>query len=83
MLQVILNSEKVNVIAYNSTEKNRIIGLLNAQSVDLANVDFKNYPNDDFWIRDNGPIYVHDKTGNLVIQDWGFNGWGNKADFNL
>jgi agmatine deiminase len=74
-------SENVHIIAYNETEKNRIIGLLNAASVDMTNVDFYVYQNDDFWIRDNGPIYVRDKDGNLVIQDWGFNGWGNKADF--
>lgn len=75
------SSEKVHIIAYNETEKNRIISLLNAQSVDLNKVEFKLYPTDDFWIRDNGPIYVHDKNGDLVIQNWGFNGWGNKADF--
>jgi agmatine deiminase len=74
-------SEKVHIIAYNQTEKNRIVDLLNAHSVDVANIDFRIYPNDDFWIRDNGPIYVHDNNGKLVIQDWGFNGWGGKADF--
>ena len=74
-------SENVHIIAYDQTERNRIIGLLNAASVDLTNVDFYIYPNDDFWIRDNGPIFVRDNDGNLVIQDWGFNGWGNKAAF--
>ena len=74
-------SENVHIIAYNETEKNRIIALLNAASVDLSNVDFYIYPNDDFWIRDHGPIFVRDRNGNLVIQDWGFNGWGNKAAF--
>lgn len=81
MTKELIGSENVHIIAFDETEKNRIIALLNAQSVDLTNVDFKIYPNDDFWVRDNGPIYVHDKEGNLVIQDWGFNGWGNKTDF--
>lgn len=31
-------------------------------------------------MRDNGPIYTKDKNGNLVVQDWGFNGWGQKTD---
>lgn len=82
MTKELVTSERVHIIAYDSTERDRISGLLNAKSVDLSNVDFKIYPNDDFWIRDNGPIYVYDKVGNLVIQDWGFNGWGNKAEFN-
>lgn len=61
-------------------QKNRIISLLNAESVPLTNVDFKLYETDDTWIRDNGPIYVRDKNGNLVIEDWGFNSWGNNID---
>ena len=81
MTQALVTSEKVHIIAYNETEKNRIIALLTAASVSLTNVDFKIYQTDDVWVRDNGPIYVRDKNGNLVIEDWGFNGWGEKADF--
>ena len=80
MTKALVTSEKVHIIAYNDTEKNRIIGLLNSEGIPLNNIDFKIYKTDDVWIRDNGPIYVHDKNGNLVIQDWGFNGWGEKTD---
>jgi agmatine deiminase len=81
MTQALVSSEKVHIIAYNETEKTRIIALLTAANVAMTNIDFKIYPTDDVWVRDNGPIYVRDKNGNLVIQDWGFNGWGEKADF--
>lgn len=80
MTQALVSGEKVHIIAYNQTEKDRITSLLNASSVPLTNVDFKIYPTDDVWVRDNGPIYAHDPSGNLVIQDWGFNGWGQKTD---
>ena len=80
MTQALATSEKVHIIAYDQTEKDRIIALLNAASVPLENVDFKIYKTDDVWVRDNGPIYVKDKDNNLVIQDWGFNGWGQKTD---
>lgn len=75
------SSEQVNIIAYDEVERDRIINLLTNHSIDLSQVHFFIYPNDDFWIRDNGPIYVHDQDGNLIIQDWGFNGWGDKAEF--
>lgn len=75
------SSEKVHIIAYDATEKERIITLLKEASVDLSNIDFYIYPTDDFWIRDNGPIYVRDTQGNLLIQDWGFNAWGGEADY--
>jgi agmatine deiminase len=80
MTSALVTSENVHIIAYNQTEKGRIIALLNAQSIALTNVDFKIYKTDDVWVRDNGPIYVKDKNGNTVIQDWGFNGWGQKTD---
>jgi len=80
MTGALITSEKVHVIAYNETEKERIEQLLKSQNISLANVDFKIYRTDDVWVRDNGPIYVRDKEGNLLIQDWGFNGWGEKID---
>jgi agmatine deiminase len=78
--QALIASENVHIIAYNETEKNRIIVLLNNSGVALTNIDFKIYKTDYVWVRDNGPIYVRDKNGNLVIEDWGFNAWGNKID---
>lgn len=80
MTEVLITSENVHIIAYDQTEKNRIINLLNANDVSLANIDFKIYKTDDVWVRDNGPIYTRDQTDALVIQDWGFNGWGEKND---
>ncbi len=81
LTRVLATSENVHIIAYDRVEQNRITDLLNNANVDMSKVDFKIFPNDDFWIRDNGPIYVHDPEGNLAIQDWGFNGWGNKTEF--
>lgn len=80
MTRELCSGEKVHIIAYDEVEKTRIIDLLMAESVDLTNIDFRIYKTDDVWVRDNGPIFVHDKNGDLVIQDWGFNGWGNKID---
>ncbi len=80
MTRELVTSEKVHIIAYNQTEKDRIIALLNTASIPLTNVDFKIYKTDDVWVRDNGPIFTKDSSGNLVIQDWGFNGWGQKTD---
>jgi agmatine deiminase len=81
MTQALVSGEKVHIIAYNETEKNRIIALLNSAGIPLINIDFKIYATDDVWVRDNGPIYVRDSTGKLTILDWGFNGWGNKTAY--
>jgi agmatine deiminase len=81
MTKALVASETVHIVAYNATEKTRITNLLTAASVPLTKIDFKIYATDDVWVRDNGPIYAKDKNGQLVIEDWGFNGWGNKAKY--
>lgn len=81
MTQALVGGEKVHIIAYDDTQQDRIITLLNAASVPLTNIDFFNFQTNDVWVRDNGPIYVRDASGNLKIEDWGFNGWGGKFNY--
>ena len=81
MTKALVTGEKVHIIAYNTTEKNRISNLLATAGVVMSNIDFKIYQTNDVWTRDNGPIYARDKSGQLVIQDWGFNGWGEKVNY--
>lgn len=80
MTRALVTNERVHIIAYDATEQTRITGLLEKSGIPLTNIDFTLAPTDDVWVRDNGPIYVRDRVGKLVIQDWGFNGWGDKAD---
>lgn len=81
MTRVLQEAEKVHIIAYNDTEKQRIITLLANNNIQLTNIDFYLFKTDDVWVRDNGPIYVRNAQGELLIQDWGFNGWGQKYEY--
>lgn len=81
MTKALTPGEKVHIIAYNQTEKNKIEALLKAEKVDMSAVDFYIYPTDDVWVRDNGPVFVYDEKDNLTILDWGFNGWGKKTPY--
>jgi agmatine deiminase len=81
MTKELVTSEKVHIVVYDETEKNRVLGLLTAANIPQANIDFRIYPTDDVWARDNAPIFVKDNTGKIVIEDWGFNGWGKKAAY--
>ena len=83
MTQALVAGEKVHLIAYDATEQTRITNLLTAVSIPLANIDFKLFKTNDVWVRDNGPIFVRDTNQNLLIEDWGFNGWGGKFNSNL
>ncbi|MEG2918251.1 MAG: agmatine deiminase family protein [Clostridium sp.] len=81
MTKSLTMGEKVHIVAYNNKEKDKIEKLLKAENVDMNFVDFYIYPNDDVWIRDNGPIFVYDENDKLAILDWGFNGWGKKEPY--
>ncbi|HNA59015.1 MAG TPA: agmatine deiminase family protein, partial [Chitinophagales bacterium] len=81
MTAALVPTEHVNIIAYNNTEKNRIISVLNANAVPLANITFYIIQTNDCWARDNGPMYVYTNAGQLKILDWGFDGWGNDAPY--
>lgn len=81
MVKALVSGEKVHIIAYNTAHKNRIISQLNVEAVPLTNVNFKIFQTNDCWVRDNGPIFTRNSSNELRIEDWGFNGWGNKAPY--
>jgi agmatine deiminase len=41
-------------------------------------VDILPMPIDDSWMRDNGPIFVRDGSGDVALVHFGFNAWGEK-----
>lgn len=46
--------------------------------VAFSKIKFFQIPTDASWSRDHGPIFVRDKTGKLIIEDWIFNAWGDQ-----
>lgn len=83
MVEALSPSERVHIIVYNATIQSHVEELLDLSSADLDEVDYWICPNDDFWVRDNGPIFVESEAGNWVVLDWGFNGWGGDAPYLL
>lgn len=81
MTRGLVTGENVHIIAYNNQEELHIIQVLTNANVPLTRIDFYIYPTDDFWVRDNGPIFVYDNESNQLITDWGFNGWGNRYPY--
>ena len=81
MTKALHKGEIVHIVAYNETEKNRIIQLLEDASVDMSQIDFIIEKTEDVWVRDNGPIFVYDEDNNLMITNWEFNGWGGKYKY--
>lgn len=83
MTAALTPGERVHIVAYNEDEATHITQLLENAEIDLGQVDFLLCPTDDFWVRDNGPIFVQGDNDEWVILDWGFNGWGEDAPYAL
>ncbi|MDR2862874.1 MAG: agmatine deiminase family protein [Puniceicoccales bacterium] len=57
---------------------------LNAARADLSVVTLYDHPTNDVWCRDHGPLFVkNDATGEVVVTDWVFHGWGGKFEASL
>lgn len=83
MTKALAVGERVHIIAYDANQVAHITNVLMNGDVDMAQVDFQVCQNDDFWVRDNGPIFVQDASGEWLILDWGFNGWGGDTPYAL
>lgn len=54
--------------------------LFAAAGADLSQLTIHDHPCNDAWCRDHGPIFVrNDRTGELALTNWIFNGWGGKV----
>jgi agmatine deiminase len=78
--------EMVHIIVYDQAALNHVKSQLTQRNnCNMTNIDFHVWPTNDVWIRDNGPVFVleqkRDKEDTCVVTDWGFNGWGNKSDY--
>jgi len=75
MVAALETGENVHIIVYDANEQTHVQQALTTASISLTNVDFYIHQNDDYWVRDNGPIFVYDANNDLTILDFGFNCW--------
>lgn len=81
MTKALTKGENVYVIVYDQRQKRRVQRKMRRQGVNMSKIRFFKYKTNDVWIRDNGPIFAYDANGDLVVQNWRFNGWGRKASY--
>jgi len=73
--------ERVHIVTYNEFEKTRVSSVLRDRGCNTSQIDIFAWRFEDVWARDNGPIFVFYKDDELHITDWGFNGWGERYDY--
>jgi len=83
MVEALHEHEKVHLIVNGEKQQDHIIGQLVYHGIGLKNILFHIIPTNDIWARDNGPIFVLNKEGQVAITDWNFNGWGDRFPYDL
>jgi agmatine deiminase len=67
--------ETVNILVNDERMCERAASMLKRQGANLARVRFHRWQTDRVWLRDSGPIFVKNGSGDVAITDWRFNGW--------
>jgi agmatine deiminase len=77
MSKIISEYEKLHILCHSKTVCNQARTAIKSAdgNPDHENIIWHRIPNDNAWMRDNGPIYIVEK-GELRIQNWQFNAWG-------
>lgn len=80
IIRVLVAHEPVHLIVHTPAYENEARNYLSQRGVPLDNVSFDILPLDNAWMRDNGPVWI-ESAGQLMVQDWGFDGWGGWTPF--
>jgi agmatine deiminase len=67
--------EDVHILVNNTDSERRATGLLRRAGANMARLHFHQWPTDRVWLRDSGPIFVKNPSGDLAITNWKFNAW--------
>ncbi len=77
IIEVVTEYEQVHLVVNDESDRERALAAL--AGADASRLELHVIPIDSSWMRDNGPRYV-EVDGELVIQNWEFDGWGAAWD---
>ncbi len=81
IVRTIADYEPVNLIVRDTTQQALVERVLKAVHANRSQIHLHTIPTDRSWVRDSGPIFVHDSAGKIVALDWHFNAWAKYPDW--
>jgi agmatine deiminase len=75
IIRALTRHEGVNLIVPDARASDRVFNALAQANVNLGNVELWELPTDRSWVRDSGPIFVVNDSGERTLLDWHFNAW--------
>jgi len=73
--------ERVSILVEDWCLQRRAEGILRKTGADLSAVDFLEHRTNRVWTRDYGPLFVKNRSGDVALTWWRFNGWAKYNDF--
>jgi agmatine deiminase len=67
--------ERVRILVNDRAAETKAISVLKKAHAEMDSVDFIRVPTDRGWIRDFGPIFLKNATGEVAATHWLFNAW--------
>ena len=83
IVRLLARRERVHLVVEDAKARDRIVSILKRAGANLEQVSFHLWPTNRSWTRDTGPIFVHNKRGEVGITDWKFNAWAKYDDSKL
>jgi agmatine deiminase len=82
MVGKIVAGELVRVLVESRAHEETVRRILKRTGAGVARVEFFRFPTDRGWTRDSGPTFVvHDRSGDVAVSRFAFNGWARYPDF--
>ncbi len=75
--------ERVRLLVRNGREREKARRTLAQAGTDPGAIEFFLRDTNRGWLRDSGPIFVREETGEVTITDWKFNAWAKYDDWRL
>ena len=78
MIRAMSGHVAVNLAVQDAADEAAARDILTASGVPLDHVHFFHIEHGDIWARDTGPQFTRSRSGQLRVNDWNFNYWGNE-----
>ena len=79
MSAILSDHVNVRIVATNPAVAESVTRDCERFGTNMSRIELHVMPLDDVWVRDNGPLFVKDLNGELVVTEWNFNAWGESA----
>ena len=83
IVRLLAAKEQVHLLVQDEKAAARVRSILKRAGANLDAVSFHAWKSDRVWMRDSGPIFVRDASGQVAVTNWHFNAWAKYSDWHF